>query len=629
VLTTVRDNLVTFEAFDQIGGGSTPEPYSLVESWSVRLPGSPVVSLTQPTPLTTFTEPADIHLVAEASDPDGTVVEVSFLAGATVIGTATSAPYEMTWQDVPAGSYSLTAVARDDSGATTTSAPVAITVDAMIPNGVPTAQAQAVTVAEDGVVGITLSGTDPEGEALTYAIVNAPAHGTLQGSGVSWSYAPALNFAGADSFSFRVTDAAGQASDPAVVSITVTAVNDVPVAAFTVIPATGTAPLVVGVDAGGSSDVEGPLAAYQWSFGDGGTGSGLTASHTYTLAGSYVVTLTVTDSQGATATTTRAVTVTPAAGWWDAGWTRRKKLVFNASAPTTALVDFPVLVKLDASRIDYASAQPGGADLRFVDADGVTLLPYEIEQWVSGGTSYVWVKVPRVDAGSTTDHVWMYYGNAGATAGANGTAVWSGFRGVWHLTGFADATGLGHAGVNQGSTLESAGRIGQARRFSGSSQYVQVAHAADLAFAATGSYTLSAWAKLDKVPGAANGVVTKSRNVSPWYGISIAQGKRWTALAPSANIAGAVAATGWSHVVVVQDGAAGARRLYVNGVLSGSGSARAADGTGPLWFGGSAGVNEYLAGVVDEVRLSGVARSADWVAAERLSESDAFVTFQD
>jgi hypothetical protein len=183
--------------------------------------------------------------------------------------------------------------------------------------------------------------------------------------------------------------------------------------------------------------------------------------------------------------------------------------------------------------------------------------------------------------------------------------------------------------VNQGSTVESAGRIGQARRFSGSSQYVQVAHAADLAFAATGSYTLSTWVKLDKVPGASNGVVTKSRNVSPWYGIGIVPGKRWTALAPSANISGPVAATGWSHLVVVQDGAAGARRLYLNGVLSGSGSARAANGTGPLWFGGAAGANEYLAGVVDEVRLSGVARSADWVAAEWLSESDVFVTFQD
>jgi hypothetical protein len=199
---------------------------------------------------------------------------------------------------------------------------------------------------------------------------------------------------------------------------------------------------------------------------------------------------------------------------------------------------------------------------------------------------------------------------------------------VWHLTGFGDATGLGHTAVNQGSTVEAAGRIGQARRFSGVSQYVQVAHAADLAFAATGSYTLSTWVKLDKVPGASNGVVTKSRNVSPWYGIGIPPGKRWAALAPSANVSGATAATGWSHVVVVQDGAAGTRRLYVNGVLSASGSAVAANGTGPMWFGGSAGTGEYLEGVVDEVRLSGVARSADWVAAERLSETDTFVTFQ-
>jgi PKD repeat protein len=72
------------------------------------------------------------------------------------------------------------------------------------------------------------------------------------------------------------------------------------------------ADLVVAVDGAASSDADGTVASYAWNFGDGGTGSGMTASHTYATPGTYTVSLTVTDDDGATATTTRAITVTAA-----------------------------------------------------------------------------------------------------------------------------------------------------------------------------------------------------------------------------------------------------------------------------------------------------------------------------
>ena len=64
------------------------------------------------------------------------------------------------------------------------------------------------------------------------------------------------------------------------------------------------------IDASGSSDADGTITAYDWSFGDSATGSGVTTSHTYGSYGSFNVTLTVTDDGNATDTDTQTVTLT-------------------------------------------------------------------------------------------------------------------------------------------------------------------------------------------------------------------------------------------------------------------------------------------------------------------------------
>ena len=71
--------------------------------------------------------------------------------------------------------------------------------------------------------------------------------------------------------------------------------NTAPIALFTADPAEGIAPLTVQFDASTSYDPDGTIRSYDWLFGDGGTGSGMYASHTYTIAGTYTVTLTVKD----------------------------------------------------------------------------------------------------------------------------------------------------------------------------------------------------------------------------------------------------------------------------------------------------------------------------------------------
>jgi hypothetical protein len=92
---------------------------------------APSVNITSPANGSSRTAPADITMTASASDSDGTVSRVDFYVGGTLVGSDTSSPYDYTWQDAPAGNYSLTAVARDDDGATTTSAAVSVSVSSV------------------------------------------------------------------------------------------------------------------------------------------------------------------------------------------------------------------------------------------------------------------------------------------------------------------------------------------------------------------------------------------------------------------------------------------------------------------------------------------------------------------
>lgn len=85
--------------------------------------------------------------------------------------------------------------------------------------------------------------------------------------------------------------------------------NQPPSAAFTASPSSGTAPLTVTLDGAGSSDPDGSVVSYQWSFGDGSTASGSRVSHVYAAVGTYTAALTVTDNSGATNTARRTVTV--------------------------------------------------------------------------------------------------------------------------------------------------------------------------------------------------------------------------------------------------------------------------------------------------------------------------------
>ena len=110
----------------------------------------------------------------------------------------------------------------------TATATVSITVTPV--NHAPTADGQAVSTPEDMPLGITLTGSDVDGDVLGFTVLSGPSQGTLSGTVPSLTYTPEADYAGPDSFTFVASDGS-LASEPATVSITVTPVNDAPVAA--------------------------------------------------------------------------------------------------------------------------------------------------------------------------------------------------------------------------------------------------------------------------------------------------------------------------------------------------------------------------------------------------------------
>lgn len=144
-----------------------------------------------------------------------------------------------------------------------------------------------------------------------------------------------------------------------------------PAASFTATPATGQAPLEVSFNASASSDPDGTITGYAWNFGDGAVGTGVTTSRTFAAAGSYAVVLTVTDSRGATASTTRLVTVTagpPPASVSVSGRIEFERVPFSTVADSG--LDYTRTFRAPAREIEVELIQASdGAVLATTDTD--------------------------------------------------------------------------------------------------------------------------------------------------------------------------------------------------------------------------------------------------------------------
>ncbi|TSD02144.1 MAG: LamG domain-containing protein, partial [Parcubacteria group bacterium Athens0714_24] len=330
-------------------------------------------------------------------------------------------------------------------------------------------------------------------------------------------------------------------------------------------------------------------------------------------------------------------------GGGGSGWLNRKKITFSNSASTENLINFPALIILNSSRIDYGKTQNSGQDIRFFDSDGTTALPYEIEKWDESGTSYVWVKVPQIDAGSNTDYIWMYYNNTSASDAQNAPAVWdSNFKGVWHLPNGTilsanDSTSNGNNATAITSTVTS-GKIDGAASFNGTTRVTLPS------INVTTAFTLEAWIYPTAFNTGYDRILTKAwiSNANPYQVYSInftGSGPRYISLvAGSATFRHIMASltsvtlNQWMHVVGTYDGVAGNLKIYVNGDLDNSTTGKTGtveSNAQPVEIGYNTVFTsgQNFIGTIDEAKISSVARSASWIMAEYKAGIDTFNSY--
>ena len=310
---------------------------------------APTVSITSPSAGATFTAPASITLTANASDPQNQLTNVAFYNGSTLLGTVTTAPYTYTWSSVAAGTYSLTAVASDAAGLSTTSAAVSVTVTAApkAPTVALTSPTSGATFTAPASITLTASASDPQNQLTKVAFYNGS---TLLGTVTAAPYTFTWSAVAAGTYSLTAvaSDAAGLSTTSSAASVTVTGPK-APTVTLTspTSGATFTAPASITLTAS-ASDPQNQLTNVAFYNGSTRLGTVTAAPYTYTwasvAAGTYSLTAVASDAAGLSTTSTAvSVTVTAAP----------KAPTVSLTSPTSgATFTAPAAITLTASASD-------------------------------------------------------------------------------------------------------------------------------------------------------------------------------------------------------------------------------------------------------------------------------------
>lgn len=326
--------------------------------------------------------------------------------------------------------------------------------------------------------------------------------------------------------------------------------------------------------------------------------------------------------------------------WWNNNWSYKMKLTINATKVDADLTDFPVLVYLNSSRIDWTHVQDDLDDLRFIDGDDITQLYAELENYTVNNEAWIWVKIPAIYVMGIPEEgnqkFYLYYGNNAVSSWWNPEDVWEASAVmVQHMADdpdnahIMDSTQYDNDGTKKGANepIETInGEIDSAQSFDGINDWIDCGKAANLDFV-TQSFSLMCWVYptnisnwlylFDKISWSQYGYAVQ---IYPAgfinFGISYEGGYKETR-----SYAGDITLNNWFRVVATRNGAIG--KVYINGIDRTSSSPALPDlGSSINRSLGIGGTLAFLEGIEDEVRIYNIAQSAEWILADYYSGSD-------
>jgi hypothetical protein len=322
-----------------------------------------------------------------------------------------------------------------------------------------------------------------------------------------------------------------------------------------------------------------------------------------------------------------------------------KKITVDHTQVNSTLTDFPLLVNITGDD-DLKTVGNGGRVYHSLGYDIVFRsttcgqLDHEIEKYDgTEGDLIAWVRVPTLSAGTDTE-IYMYYGDSNVTCSPeNPPGVWdSNYAGVWHLdeTVSDEATDGTHydstTNDNDGSQTnndDTDGRIGTGQLFDGSSDWIQVPDSSSVDI--TGDkITLSAWVKSTADQNDDAGIVIKNNQGGVYnYNLNVQTSDQGnfrvtTSTGETYLTAGPALTTDrWYFLYGIYDGTNAKLYLDDSEVGTAANTGNILSTNEPVLIGRRALDDaRYFTGVIDEVHISNIARSTDWMITEYRNQSD-------
>lgn len=284
----------------------------------------------------------------------------------------------------------------------------------------------------------------------------------------------------------------------------------------------------------------------------------------------------------------------------------------GANLPGSAVeTGYPVLMRLNKTFFDFSQAKALGADLRFSTSAGVPAA-YQIEQWDAvKGSAAIWVSVPMI-AGNVRQEMKMYWGNADAASESSGPAVFNGGNGfltVFHMNE-ALVDEIGTLNPADTGTLVSDGMVGKGRTFP-MGKGINCGEAITKYPTGNSPASTEAWFRATRGPAEIVDWGTEGGGNKVQIRLSSPPQIYVDGNGPSVTGASSLRFAEWFHVAHTYT--SGDARIYVNGQVDGSSSATMTFANpSKMWLGGWYNTYSFV-GDMDEVRVSKVSRSANWI----------------